>query len=667
MLMHHSGKTKESVLEEFERSISEMERVHYALVYGGQGTDLPPETNATTKNLYFGGEEPLDFQVKRYLTLARAWLEAHQRKGVGNRWVLSQIQKSARGGLIDRLEEMTVHSQELAEARSNFAQVGQILLGLVMMIFLWLGMGTVYKVKEGERLDEIARDNEERLRKILDFAPVGIFLTDAEGRCRFVNRHWLSLTGFSLEQAKDFGWAEALHPEDRDLVFKEWKLATETGRLFSMKYRFLRSDSTCVWVQGQAAEWKTGDWNGYVGSVQDITAMQKSEQTLANQRDELVRNQNLMNSILDHLPAALFCKDYSNRESMEKRGRFMLWNRRAKELWGLEPEEIIGQTDYELFEKEKAEEFRQADFLTMNSNKRIYIPEESIPKKGGGESIVRTWKVPVPDAEGTSRYLLGISLDITEQKELEAQLDSERLRSVNQEKMASLGEMAGGVAHEINNPLAIIDGVARNLEVLIRRGSPDVEKVNAMCERLRKTVKRIAKIVSSLRAFSRDASADPFEPAAVKEIVEETLDFCRERFKHHEVELRIGEIFPATIECRQIEISQVLINLLNNAFDAIAELPEKWVEVGVEDSGEYVEIHVTDSGSGLPEEIAEKIMQPFFTTKDLGKGTGLGLSISRGIVEHHNGVLRVDTSHKNTRFVLSLPKEQVVLEVAAAA
>ncbi|HEX4924120.1 MAG TPA: ATP-binding protein, partial [Bdellovibrionales bacterium] len=121
------------------------------------------------------------------------------------------------------------------------------------------------------------------------------------------------------------------------------------------------------------------------------------------------------------------------------------------------------------------------------------------------------------------------------------------------------------------------------------------------------------------------------------------------------------------IACRPTQISQVLLNLLNNAHDAVAEQTEKWVKLDVRDLGDSVELSVTDSGAGIPPEIQEKIMQPFFTTKQIGEGTGLGLSISKGLVDSHHGQLRLDAKSKNTRFVVLLPKTQQPADMKGAA
>lgn len=137
------------------------------------------------------------------------------------------------------------------------------------------------------------------------------------------------------------------------------------------------------------------------------------------------------------------------------------------------------------------------------------------------------------------------------------------------------------------------------------------------------------------------------------------MEFCKTRFYNYGVELILADIDEdLEIECRIIQIEQVLLNLLNNSFDAAQKSEEKWIRVEAIEFGDYIDIKVVDSGPRIPEEVADKIMQPFFTTKELGKGTGLGLSISTGIMKNHKGGLFLDRTASNTTFVMRLPRLQ---------
>jgi C4-dicarboxylate-specific signal transduction histidine kinase len=249
--------------------------------------------------------------------------------------------------------------------------------------------------------------------------------------------------------------------------------------------------------------------------------------------------------------------------------------------------------------------------------------------------------------------------DVSERVRAEKTILEQQIRAAAASKMAALGEMAGGLAHEINNPLAIISGHAQQLKDMV--DSDHFEKRTAWlhADKVDQTTLRISKIIRSLRLFARDGQDDPFEGSSLREMIDNTLEFCQQRLKSHDIDLRVGPIPEnLTLECRPIQIGQVLLNLLNNAHDAVSRLPVKWIELSVQDLGARVHIAVADSGPGIEPELRTKILEPFFTTKEVGKGTGLGLSISKGIIESHQGRLFVDENSTHTRFVIELPKSQ---------
>jgi signal transduction histidine kinase/integral membrane sensor domain MASE1 len=236
------------------------------------------------------------------------------------------------------------------------------------------------------------------------------------------------------------------------------------------------------------------------------------------------------------------------------------------------------------------------------------------------------------------------------------QLQKSQGQLVNAAKFSALGEMAAGIAHEINNPLAIIMGGTDQIARLTRKDELDVSRISEIAERISRTVRRISQIIIGLKSFARNSEGEAVSRFQISSLIDETLIFCQERFKNGNVDLRIRPFESFEVEARQAQLSQVLLNLLNNAYDAASELNEKWVELEVKKiGGTDYEIRVTDSGNGIPETTVEKMMQPFFTTKEVGSGTGLGLSISKGIMEVHRGQLIYDANSKNTRFVMRLP------------
>ncbi len=254
-------------------------------------------------------------------------------------------------------------------------------------------------------------------------------------------------------------------------------------------------------------------------------------------------------------------------------------------------------------------------------------------------------------------YFLMNSLDSFEQ------VEDQRRQAMQSAKLSALGEMASGIAHEINNPLSIISMSAHNL--LKHRTDISADpKLHEGLERIIATSDRIAKIVRGLRSFSRDSFDDPYLLASVDKIIESTLDLCHEKIKGRSVILKVNNDGNYHINCCEIQIVQVLMNLLNNSLDAIEHDEHRWINIDVTNIGNQTIISVSDSGTKIPTEIAEKIMNPFFTTKDVGKGTGLGLSISKGIIENHKGRFYLDQKKSHTTFVIELPEAQEIAKVA---
>ena len=226
-------------------------------------------------------------------------------------------------------------------------------------------------------------------------------------------------------------------------------------------------------------------------------------------------------------------------------------------------------------------------------------------------------------------------------------------------RMSALSEMAGGVAHEINSPLAAIKIITSLTQEMLNAETLDKPQLKKMASNIDGSANRIAKIVQGLRSFSRDGRKDPFQNVNVRELIDETLSFCEERFKDSGITLSVEEFRKdLCVEGRATQLSQVILNLLGNAYDAIVDTQDKWIKISVLETANDVEIRITDCCKGIPEDIQKKIFQPFFTTKEIGKGTGMGLSISIGIVQIHRGELMLDTKSPNTCFVIRLPKIQ---------
>jgi C4-dicarboxylate-specific signal transduction histidine kinase len=251
--------------------------------------------------------------------------------------------------------------------------------------------------------------------------------------------------------------------------------------------------------------------------------------------------------------------------------------------------------------------------------------------------------------------VVGSAVFASVEQTADAKLVQARARSAHAAQLAALGEMASGVAHEIRNPLAAIHLAATE----IATHPENKDQVAQLGERIQRIVMRAARIIETLRSLARDASDDPFVTTPVARIISDTLELCAKRIAEHGIELTVGDV-PAdlVVECRPVQLSQVLMNLIGNAYDAVAGAEQRWVRIDVTADATHLEVSVTDSGAGIPSAARARIFEPFFTTKSPERGTGLGLSLSAGYVEAHHGTLQIDSESAHTRFVLRIPRTQ---------
>ncbi|MFZ3230933.1 MAG: HAMP domain-containing sensor histidine kinase [Pseudobdellovibrio sp.] len=240
-----------------------------------------------------------------------------------------------------------------------------------------------------------------------------------------------------------------------------------------------------------------------------------------------------------------------------------------------------------------------------------------------------------------------------------AKVESEKLlqqKLIASAKLSALGEMASGIAHEVNSPLGAIILSAEMIELINFESDMPNPDIARRAQTILKGGQRVSKIISGLRLFSRETSNEQKTMFSGLELIESTIIFCSEKFKKHKIELRLDDnLNDVKIYGKKTQLSQTLLNLLNNSFDAVSDLEKKWVHIKIQQTAQFVEIKVIDSGNRISNQVAEKIFQPFFTTKTVGQGTGLGLSISKGIVSSHGGDLFYEEANPNTCFVIQLP------------
>lgn len=274
--------------------------------------------------------------------------------------------------------------------------------------------------------------------------------------------------------------------------------------------------------------------------------------------------------------------------------------------------------------------------------------------QNGNPIYLEAYGVPEVDENGIVLSLSGTCQDITDKVNTEY----ERAKLAQSSKLATLGEMASGIAHEINNPLTIIRGYLKMIEYMGREKDIPRDDILDSVKKAQLAIERTAKIVSSLKYFSRDPSQDAFENVNIQTIMEDTLSFCQRRLEKQNVLLEVKmPKEPLMIYGRPVEISQIILNLILNSFDAVKTLEpaRRWVKVFIEAQAETLILRVLDNGNGVPLEIRNRIFEPFNTTKPAGQGTGLGLSISRNIAHSHNGELILENTKSPTTFLLTLP------------
>lgn len=364
-------------------------------------------------------------------------------------------------------------------------------------------------------------------------------------------------------------------------------------------------------------------------------------------RRELIQKKNYedqLTRLTEQVPGFI----YQYRLFSDGSSHFPFASEGIKKIYELTPEEVRLDAGV-VFQRIHPEDFEQSLTTVYHSAKNLDVCTNDyrviLPKAGLRwlRGIAKPEKLP----DGSILWH-GFITDVTDEKNLEVQL-------YQNAKLAALGEMASGVAHEINNPLSIIIGKSSLLASNLASENWNREKIVRDIAKIETTALRISKIIKGLTVFSRNAEHDSFSVIPVRNIIEDTLSLVNEKFKYRTIDVVVECPDELTLECNATQIGQVLMNLLINSFDAIKRLDTKWIKIEVKGNGNSVCISVSDSGNGISPKIAEKIMEPFFTTKSVGEGTGLGLSLSKSLIESHNGKLKYMPSAKHTTFQIELP------------
>jgi PAS domain S-box-containing protein len=486
-------------------------------------------------------------------------------------------------------------------------------------------MGTVLDINAAKR-DEVVRQQvvvaHPPDRSLLSTAPVGMFQTDAAGRSLFINTYCLALIGITLAEGLDQGWANFLHPDDRQQVFAEWEEAVLATQDFISEHRFVTPQGRVNWVNARATAThdETGIITGYIGTVIDITDRKVAEQKILEQTA-------LLNVATD---AIVMC-------DLEHRIQF--WNHGAEYIYGWQSAEVVGLMASHLFHLDQSPDA----VIALNTVRAQGAWQGELHKltKTGEQVVVESRWTLIHDEAGQPKSILSVDTDITEKLLLERQF----LRA---QRLESLGTLASGIAHDLNNVLTPILGAAQ----LLPQTLPSLDERNQrLLTMLVESSRRGSSLVKQILTFARGMDGE-HKTIQVKYILSEIISIARQTFpKSIEINLNLvtEELWMVSVDATQIH--QVLMNLFVNARDAMPNggsitasaqnlvLDATAAKLHKVDAGSYLQITVADTGAGIGQEQIDHIFDPFFTTK--ATGTGLGLSTVLGIIKSHSGSIHV--------------------------
>ena len=511
-------------------------------------------------------------------------------------------------------------------------------------------MGAAYQF----RIWQVQREAR-RLRDVIETIPAYVWSALPDGFVDFVNRRWLEFSGFSLNHAVGWGWADAVHPEDRDRLLEAWRGALASGEALETEARMRSADGPYRWVliRGVPQRDRSGKIVKWYGKSTDIDDRKRAEETL---RETETR----FRTYIDHATDAFFVLDF-------ERGTILDVNRRACENLGYTREEIIGKT---VFDFDAA---LDPEFLDQNIRPRIEAGEsvtfETRHRRKDGsvfpvELRARAFRI------GGRVFNLSLALDITERKQAEeehkrAEEERERLRQLEADlahinRVSMMGELAASVAHEVNQPLT---GIVSNGSACLRFLAGDVPDVEEAREALRDIVrdgKRAGEVIARIRALTKRA-APPRERLDLNETVQEVLTLIGDEARKRSVVIRTHFADDlVAVSGDRVQLQQVLLNLVINAMDAMSSVEDRARQLVMTTrniDSDRVQVTVEDSGTGLDPNLMTRIFDAFYTTKS--GGMGMGLSISRSIVQNHGGRLWATANEgPGTSFHFTLPKYQ---------
>lgn len=525
-----------------------------------------------------------------------------------------------------------------------------------------------------------------------------VIITDDQGIIKWVNEGFTTLTGYGYDETVgNLGYFLMGEQTDEGAVetirTSMWARRPYSGEVYSY-----RKNGEGFWVSISITPWRDerDQVQGFVSILTDISERKAIEAELRRAQDELEHRvalrtaelseaQQFLRKVVDGVPNLIFVKD--------EQLRFKLANRAVADFHGTTAEDLIGKTFDEFSrDQEVSTQIREEEEKLLRDFDKPVSREQKIPDAKGDLRWLQVVKVPMEISGDDSRYILGVVTDLTERKELE-----NRLR--HSQKMESIGQLAAGIAHEINTPtqyvndntlfvrdsfseikdilekfnellkMAKINGTDQKLVAEIERKIEKcdleflTEEIPNAVEQSLEGVSRISKIVHSMRTFTHPGATEK-QPTNINKAIESTILVAHNEWKYvADLETVFDETLPL-VPCLLDEFNRVILNMIINATHSIAEVVGKdprvrgKISITTQRIGdEWAEIQISDTGTGIPPEVQNRIFDPFFTTKEVGKGTGQGLAISHNvIVEKHGGQITFETeSSFGTTFYIRLP------------
>ncbi|MEW6236700.1 MAG: PAS domain S-box protein [Candidatus Omnitrophota bacterium] len=515
-------------------------------------------------------------------------------------------------------------------------------------------------ISEIKQKMEEAKINLEKYKVLFDSFPLGISIADKKGNILEINDESVRLLGFSKEEhlrrrIDDPAW-KIVRPDGSPMPSKEYasvRALNENRLIQNVEMGIVKKDGDVVWLSVTAAPIPLENY-GVAVAFGDITERVRMEKALSESR-------RMLRIVLDAIPARVFWKDLNLN--------YLGCNRLFAIDAGLDsPDEIVGTDDFDYSAPDQAEAYRADDWEVIRTQKPKLNYEEPQIGLDGSKQFLRTSKIPLLDAQGCVIGVLGVYENITDQKKLEEQLR-------NALKLEAVGQLAGGVAHNINNLLTAIIG---NLGLAKTASQPKLDKY--LSEAMKAAV-RSAELIQQLLAFSRKSDMK-LKWINLNDVALESYRLARQTIDPNiEITISAEKNLP-NVRADAGQIRTAIMNLCANARDAIQEamqgkiVPERrndrfWIEIKTESIdidkdyvalypfsrlGRFAVIGVSDNGLGMDKTTQDRIFDPFFTTKDVGQGTGLGLPSVYGIVKQHDGWIQVDSQRgKGTTMKIFLP------------